>query len=219
MDQCIRSILCYGDSNTWGYNPENASRYSSNERWPGILQQNLGDGYHVIENGIGGRSSVWDDPFTPGLNGKDGLIYALLSSRPIDLIIVMLGTNDLKYTDAFNVAKGQQTLIRSIKGYHQSVRLITPIFTTKEPQILLISPPLLGKTLGSRHTIEPYLNRRESEKMAGYYEDVARAENCYFLDAAKYAVASDVDGMHLPASGHYSLGMAVYEKVKEIYPE
>lgn len=215
----MRTILCYGDSNTWGYNPEDSSRYSADKRWPGILQKNLGNEYLVIENGIGGRSSVWNDPFTPGLNGKDGLIYALLSSRPIDLIIVMLGTNDLKYTDAFNVARGQQALIRAIKGYHQSVRPITSIFTTKEPHILLISPPLLGETLGSRHTIEPYLNRKESEKMAGYYEDIARAESCYFLDAAKYAVASDVDGMHLPVSEHYSLGVAVYEKVKEIYSE
>lgn len=137
----MKSILCYGDSNTWGYNPENGSRYPADKRWCGILQQKLGADFEVIENGIGGRSSVWDDPFLPGLNGKDGLIYALLSARPIDLIIVMLGTNDLLYSDAFNVARGQQTLIRAIRGLHQSVRPVTPIFTTNEPRILLVSPP------------------------------------------------------------------------------
>lgn len=212
----MKSILCYGDSNTWGYNPENGTRYPADIRWPGILQKELGTDYEVIENGIGGRSSVWDNPFFPGHNGKEGLIYALLSARPIDLMIIMLGTNDLKYNDAFNVAKGQQTLIRAIKGYQQSVKLITPIFTTNEPQLLLVSPPLLGESLGSRHTIEPYLNREESKKLAEYYCAVAKEEHCFFLDAAEFATASQLDGMHLPVSEHSKLGMAICEKVRMI---
>ena len=215
----MKNILCYGDSNTWGFDPANTARYPADKRWPGILRDRLGEGYTVTENGIGGRSSVWEDPFLPGRSGKAGLIYALLSARPIDLVILMLGTNDLKYTDAVGAAKGQQTLIRAMKGYQESLHFIPPVFSSKVPRILLIAPPLLGETLGMRHTIEPYLTRRESEKLAEQYAKVAREERCWFLNAAAYAEASSIDGMHLEAVGHERLGLAVYEKVLAIFSE
>lgn len=214
----MKTILCYGDSNTWGYDPRSGKRYGPKERWPGVLGEILGDTFYVAENGIGGRSAVWDNPYIPGLNGKDGLIYALMSTRPIDLVILMLGTNDLKYTDAVNVAKAQQTLIRMMKGAAVSINIPYSVFTNGKPEILLVSPPHLGETLGLRHTIEPYFTHEESAKLAEYYRMAAQEEGIHFLDAAQYASPSQIDGMHMLPEGHLALGRAIAERVTEILP-
>jgi lysophospholipase L1-like esterase len=93
----MKVILCYGDSNTWGYDPHTQERFSSRVRWTGVLARQLGEEYHMIEEGLSGRTTVWDDP-VEGLhkNGKNYLLPCLESHQPIDLVILMLGTNDLK---------------------------------------------------------------------------------------------------------------------------
>ena len=92
----MKTILCYGDSNTWGYNPATTERSSRDERWTGILRRELDDGYLVIEEGLNGRTTVWDDPIEGYKNGKEYLIPCLETHKPLDLVIIMLGTNDLK---------------------------------------------------------------------------------------------------------------------------
>lgn len=96
----MKRILCYGDSNTWGCIPGVYARYPEAARWTGIMAKQLGDGYRIHEDGINGRSTVWNDPENPCRNGLAGIGYALYRSKPLDLVIVMLGTNDLNYTDA-----------------------------------------------------------------------------------------------------------------------
>lgn len=81
----MKSILCFGDSNTWGYNPRTKERYPRNERWTGMLRQELGDGYEIIEEGLNGRITVWEDPIEEHKNGKEYLIPCLESHQPIDL--------------------------------------------------------------------------------------------------------------------------------------
>ena len=92
----MKSILCFGDSNTWGADPVTAGRFSLHDRWPGVLRDELGDVFHVIEEGLGGRTTVWDDPIDEYRNGKHHLLPCLWSHMPLDLVIIMLGTNDLK---------------------------------------------------------------------------------------------------------------------------
>jgi lysophospholipase L1-like esterase len=92
----MKTILCYGDSNTWGFNPVTQDRYPMTERWTGVLAQALGAGYHVIEEGLNGRTTLWDDPIEEWRNGKTYLLPCLWSHKPIDLVTLMLGTNDLK---------------------------------------------------------------------------------------------------------------------------
>ena len=101
----MKRILCYGDSNTWGFIPGTGERYPADVRWPGVLAALLGRGVHVVENGINGRTTAIDDPGYPCRNGKEGLGYALLAEKPFDLVILMLGTNDLKLTDAAGAAR------------------------------------------------------------------------------------------------------------------
>jgi lysophospholipase L1-like esterase len=87
----VKRILCYGDSNTWGYDPVTQERFDKNERWTGQLSQMLGGNYDVIEEGLNGRTTVWDDPIEGYKNGRDYLIPCLESHKPLDLVIILLG--------------------------------------------------------------------------------------------------------------------------------
>ena len=92
----MKNILCFGDSNTWGCVPGVFSRFPLDKRWTGLLAKALGEEYHVIEDGVKGRTVAVDDPHVPFRNGLSSLGYSLLRASPIDLMIVMLGTNDIK---------------------------------------------------------------------------------------------------------------------------
>jgi lysophospholipase L1-like esterase len=110
----VKTILCYGDSNTWGYNPATGERFSRDERWPGVLRQELGEGYEIIEEGLCGRTTVWDDPIEGYKSGKEYLIPCLETHKPIDLVVIMLGTNDLKRRfslSALDIANGAGVLV------------------------------------------------------------------------------------------------------------
>ena len=92
----MKTVLCYGDSNTWGYDPWTRLRYPPSVRWTGVLAERLGPVYRVVEEGLNGRTTRWDDPMEPGRNGQMYLGPCIESHAPLDLIVVMLGTNDLK---------------------------------------------------------------------------------------------------------------------------
>ena len=109
----MRRILCYGDSNTWGYDAAADDRFPEEVRWTGVLQQLLGEGFRVIEEGQPGRTTVWDDPIEEHRNGKTALYSVLESQSPVDLVVLMLGTNDLKprfSLNAFDIAAGLERL-------------------------------------------------------------------------------------------------------------
>ncbi|MCL1979506.1 MAG: GDSL-type esterase/lipase family protein, partial [Proteobacteria bacterium] len=115
----IRRILCYGDSNTWGYDPVTMDRFDETTRWPRVAGQVLGHGWEVIEEGLGGRTTVWDDPIEGYKNGRDYLIPCLESHRPLDLVVLLLGTNDLKQRfslSAYDVAQGAGVLVRVVQA-------------------------------------------------------------------------------------------------------
>lgn len=115
----MKTILCYGDSNTWGYSPATQDRYGRDERWTGVLRNEIGEGYLVIEKGLGGRTTVWDDPVEGRhKNGETYLLPCLESHQPIDLVIILLGTNDLKRrfcVGAFDIAQGAGGLVRIVQ--------------------------------------------------------------------------------------------------------
>jgi len=137
----MKTILCYGDSNTWGYNPLTKERYSREERWTGILQKELGEDYEVIEEGLNGRTTVWDDPIEGYKNGKEYLIPCLESHRPVDLVIIMLGTNDLKKRfslSTFEIANGAKVLVNIVQKSKAGPGEIAP-------KVLLMAPPPVGK--------------------------------------------------------------------------
>ena len=208
----MKSILCFGDSNTWGYNARMKERYSRNERWTGVLRQELGDGYEIIEEGLNGRTTVWEDPIEEHKNGKEYLIPCLESHQPIDLVTIMLGTNDLKKRfslslSAFDIANSAAVLVdialRSGSGPGGCA-----------PKVLLMAPPRVGKMTEFAEMFEDA--EVKSRKFSQHYRQIANDHGCDFLDTSQIVTSSDIDGIHLELSEHQKLGKAVAALVKKI---
>jgi len=132
-----KTILCYGDSNTWGAIPgAKHERFPRKDRWPGVLQHLLGNGYYVIEEGLSGRTTVLEDVFEEGRNGKQLLLPCLRTHKPIDFVLLMLGSNDLKARYAmtpFDISKAVGVLVTMIQQSQSGLNNCSP-------NILLIAP-------------------------------------------------------------------------------
>lgn len=200
----MKTILCYGDSNTWGYHPVTKSRYDHTRRWTKVLQRLLGDDYAVIEEGQNGRTTVYDDPVEGQKNGMTYLVPCLESHKPVDLVVLMLGTNDLKCR--FNVSAGE---IAQSAG--QLVRVIqTSAFgpNDRAPQVLLLAPPPVAKLT---EFADMFADADEkSRRLAAAYRIVADELGCAFLDTSTVIRSSDADGIHLDEGQLPELAKAVY---------
>ncbi len=214
----IKNILCFGDSLTWGWDPTAqgvpVERYPYAERWTGAMGAALGDGFHVIEEGLNGRTTDRDDPIDPRLNGSTYLPSALASHLPLDLVIVMLGTNDTKpylNRSAFDIATGMAVLLGQIAGSAGGIGTVYPA-----PQTLLIAPPPLAAIPN------PWFDElfkggvEKSTELARHYQALAAFYGAEFLNAGDYITTDGVDGIHLTAKANVTLGKAVAAKVKTI---
>lgn len=213
------NILCFGDSNTWGYDPGTGQRLDKELRWPGVLARELGENYNVIEDSISGCTTVFSDPYDDLRNGKENLGHALAAHAPLSLLIISLGTNDLKYTNALGSSKGLNELLRRLDNVDGVYPVPSGIPNFPEgTKVLVISPIALHEEIYDRRP-EAFLRSKYEESLlfAEYYEPVARAHKAYFLDAAKYAVPSVLDCVHMDVRSHTSLGCAIAEKIKEIF--
>lgn len=216
-----RTILVYGDSITWGWVPTApitpTVRHAEEDRWPTIVGTTLGAGYNVITEGLSGRTTNVEDPTAPGLmNGADYFDSALMSHEPIDLVVIMLGTNDTKtYLDRspLEIGLGMGELIDMAQrgsglGWYAYGR----------PQILVISPPPLGDEVDPA-AAEDF--RGSNEKIAALpdiYARIAEAAGAHFFDAASVVEKGEVgtDGIHLLVQGNRDLGEAVAAEIREI---
>jgi lysophospholipase L1-like esterase len=210
----MKSILCYGDSNTWGCIPlqgqEPAERFPQERRWTGVLRRELGDGYWVVEAGLNGRTTVWDDPLEPHRNGRELLLPTLLTHKPLELVVIMLGTNDLKRRlggSAAEIAAGAGMLVDVVGASGCGPEDGTP-------QTLLICPPPVLE-------LDPLADEFEgatakSHGLAGHYAAAAAARSCAFLDAGSVISSSHVDGIHLDEPEHERLGIAVAAHVRPL---
>ncbi|MEO8401036.1 MAG: SGNH/GDSL hydrolase family protein [Gammaproteobacteria bacterium] len=208
----IKSILCYGDSLTWGYDPETINRYPFEQRWTGFLQHQLGLNYRIIEEGLNGRSTAFDDPFVADRNGSNTLPLLLESHAPLDLIILLLGTNDLK-----EYIKGSAKL--AAIGCSKLVRLIMASQTNlaaKSPNILLLSPPIITKPLNFMATIFDGAEK-ESKKFAEHYRNIADFFKINFLDTSQFIQPSRTDGVHLDVNNNKLLAEKVAIEVEKIF--
>jgi len=207
----MHRILCYGDPITWGCIPQTEGRYPEDTRWPGVLRKELGQDYRVIEEGLGGRTTVWQDPLSRGYrNGKDYLIPCLESHRPLDLVIIMLGTNDLKARfslTVYDIAAGGAVLVDLVlkSGAGRDGR---------PPNVLLIAPPSVYE--GSEVVFaEAFKGAREkSLRLGAAFHRVASERGCFFLDADKIVKSSQLDGIHLETKEHQKLGTTVAKVIR-----
>jgi lysophospholipase L1-like esterase len=182
------------------------------------LQHELGGDFVVIEEGLNSRTTVLDDPTKPFKNGKEYLIPCLDSHAPLDLVILMLGTNDLKHRfgmSAFDIGANVATLLGLVK---QS----TCSCSGGAPQVLLMAPPPVGKltVVGSTNFPEIFGGAEEKSKMLGQiYRRVALEAGVAFLDTSEVIGSSDVDGVHFEADQHRKLGEAVAKRVRQLLGE
>ena len=213
----MRTILCFGDSNTHGVTAtEGAPRLGPCERWPGVMlpvldERNGGGGWRLVEEGQSGRTTCHDDPIEGAhRNGLTGLLIALETHRPIDVIVIMLGTNDLKMRfslPASDIALGVERLVQTVRRGPQA-----PYGPGgRDPAIVLVSPPLVEEVgrLGAMFQGAAATSRR----LAPAIRAVAEAHGCAFADAAQVASAG-ADGVHFEAEDHARLGRLVAQTVQ-----
>lgn len=205
----MKTVLLFGDSNTWGFIPgTNAERMPYGTRIPETVQAKTGAGFRIVEEALSGRMTAWEDPLTPGRNGARQLPFLLESHRPIDLVSIMLGTNDLKrYMNLGPVdcALGQNLLVDIIDAAGCGVG-------GARPRILLIAPPLVVDTPTPIGRIFDGAIEK-SRGFAAAYREIAKQRQCLFLDAGSLVPTSTRDGIHLEAEAHRKLGEAIAEVV------
>lgn len=207
-----KRILCFGDSNTYGSRPT-GGRYDEDTRWTMRLGKLLGDEYTIIEEGFGGRTTVFDDPIEGGYkSGADYLPPCLMSHNPLDLVILMLGENDAKMRfnmSARTIAEGNMRLIRLIRLYGMNAQGVPP-------RVLLVAPPPIGEWVADTSYAQVFGPQAAAvtRGLAAEYARYARLMRCDFLDAGQYAINSREDAIHMTAEGHAHLAEALCERVR-----
>ncbi len=205
----MRELLAFGDSNTWGLVPGKnlKNRYPRNKRWTGILESRL-KGTRIAEEGLCGRTTVFEDELRPGRKGVDLLPVLLESHYPVDGVILMLGTNDCK-----SYYKASPYIIG--KGIERCLDLLEKF--VKPENILLVSPILLGENVWSPEK-DPEFDKNSINVCKGLkeeYKRIAEERGIKFLAASDYAKASEVDDEHLSEEGHEKLAEAIYACLQE----
>lgn len=209
-----KRILCFGDSNTWGYIPT-GGRYDEHTRWPMRMAELLGSGYAVIEEGFNGRTCVYDDPVEGGF--KSGLNYlppCLMTHNPLDAVAIMLGTNDTKRRfglTPMTIGQSMMQLVRACKLYGMNEQ-------GESPHIVIVAPsPILDNLMETRHA--ECFGPQAIEVSRGLGPELHRVSKLLrvdFFDAAPYAEVSRLDAVHMTAKGHIQLGEAMARKIKEV---
>lgn len=204
----MTTILCYGDSLTWGSIP-NGGRYPKHLRWPSMLNDLLGNQHEVINFGLPGRTTLWNDPFLEGRNGLAYLQAALETFGPVDILILMLGTNDLKRhfnVGAYEAAKGIEKLIEKSRMPNSH--------GFPSPALVVVAPPNILSPMGSLAAnfggaIE------KSQHFHQHYQDMAIHNKCLFLNSAGILQPSEVDGVHLDSQANEQLAHALFGLLKD----
>lgn len=215
-----KSILCFGDSLTWGWIPVReavpAPRYRFGDRWTGVMAAELGDGYRIIEEGLSARTTTADDPSDPRLNGSLYLPSAIASHLPLGLVILMLGTNDTKSffkRTPFEVAFGMQKLVGQVLTSGGGVGA-----PYSAPRCLVVAPPPLA-TIPDPYFEQMFEGAQEKTKLLGaHYKALANFMKVDFFDAGDVVDTDGCDGIHFTAQNNRDLGVAMADKVRKILP-
>ena len=209
----MRSILCFGDSNTWGHNPVDMTRLPYEDRWPTALQKRLGAQYLVIPEGLNGRTTVFDDPLAAHRSGIAFLPVVLESHVPIDLVVIMLGTNDVKAyfgASAEQSALGLRRLVLTVLGSEAGPE-------GRAPQLLIVAPVPLSSF--DEQMLPHFAPQEEaiakSKALAPAYRRIAEEFGVDFFDAASVVSSAGVDGVHLDEVGHRKLGEGLADWIGE----
>jgi len=211
----MKTILCYGDSNTWGYNPDGSGRFDHKTRWPMVLKRILNAGrdsedpaWWVVEEGLNGRTSCREDPVEGDRNGLRQLVPILESHKPLDVVAVMLGTNDLKTRfnpTAYDIAIGVRRVVKAVMKSETGPE-------GGAPTVLVICPPPTAESPRFTHIFGDSIPL--SWQLPPLYKQIALECGAFFLDAGRYIETGPQDGIHLDAQAHRRLAEAVAAAIK-----
>ena len=219
----INNILCFGDSNTWGFvpgafDPETLymKRYSILERWPGLLRDMLGADYHIIEEGLNGRTTNVEYPDLSGRSGTSYILPCLYSHSPLDLVILNIGINDIKVIfdrSMMEISKGMAEIIDLIRSTSYGPDM------QGQPQILLLSPSaLINEGYVDQNNESAFKGGMEKSLLFNdYYEKLALERDCHYIDLQSVVSYSKVDGLHYDKRGHAVIASIVASKINEIF--
>ncbi len=207
----MKTVLCFGDSLTWGYNAEGPSRHAYEDRWPSVLQAALGDGVKVIAEGLNGRTTAFDDHLAgEDRNGARILPTLLGTHAPLDLIVIMLGSNDMKpwiHGNPVAAKQGMARLVKIVQGHPYPLE-------AEAPEILLVSPPSVSRTENAEFAGMFAGGDEASRELAGQYAALADELGCGFFDAGSVAETTPLDGVHLDAENTRKVGEAIAPVVR-----
>lgn len=208
----FKTILCYGDSNTWGYDPLTRSRFPFSQRWTSVLGASLGSGFIVAAEGLCGRTTVLDDPWEgENKNGRRFFLTCVETHRPLDFIIIMLGTNDLKKkfaSDARGAALGVRCLLEDLQK--------SGMFVAPADHIIAVIPPRIENLSGTDFEKLFEGAEKKSEQLAESYREILAPLGCTLIDSRGFLKASPADAVHLDAAAHRVLGEKTAETVTGI---
>jgi lysophospholipase L1-like esterase len=204
------AILCYGDSNTWGYDAATGERFGRWERWPGVLQRALGDGFHVVEEGLGGRTTMFDVPGEPDRNGLMPFAMLLESHSPLDLVVIALGVNDifLPGIGAHWTARGAATLVERARSSGAGRE-------GAAPSILVVVPPPITALPPGDEAMAPTA-RVESGGFAAEFATMCEELGVPMLDLGTVCEPTPADGIHFERRAHEAIGLAVAGGVRSL---
>jgi lysophospholipase L1-like esterase len=203
----MKTVLCYGDSNTWGYVAPDGERLGRWERWPGVLQSLLGDRAYVVEEGLNGRTTVFDVPADPDRNGLTYLPVALETHAPVDVLVLFLGVNDMFLPHPVSarwVAASVGALVDSARGGEWGP-------AGGPPDVVVLVPPPFGP-LGELEPWSPY-GEDESARFSEEFAQMATEHECELLDLNGAVAFASVDGIHLDAAGHLAVGRLLADRL------
>lgn len=209
----MKTVLCYGDLLTWGYDAATLGRHALADRWPSVLQAELGQGVQVIAEGLNGRTTAFDDNLAgEDRNGATILPTILGSHMPLDLVIIMLGSNDMKpwiHGRALAAAHGMRRLVQIVRGH--------PYFGGADaPDIMLVAPPHVSRTDNTEFADMFAGGNEASQMLAPLYKAVADDAGCAFFDAGSIAKTTPLDGVHLDAENTRAIGRAIAPAARQI---
>ena len=201
----MKTVLCYGDSNTWGYHAKEDNRFDWHTRYPGVLSRLLGEEYHVIEDGLCGRTTQYESDIELYVNGKKAAELAAEVHAPLDYAVLMLGTNDCK--DMYNA---------SLEDIRKGIEGIAACFEQKGAKILLIAPvPMRGLEKSPFYHEFGIRAEEKSLLLAGIYAQLAHEKDWLYLDADEIIVTGEFDHIHLEAEAHGKLAEAVFRMIAQ----
>jgi lysophospholipase L1-like esterase len=206
----MKRVLCYGDSNTWGYDPETRNRFPAEVRWTGVMAARLGSDFLIIEEGLNGRTTRWDDPIEQGKNGLSYLYPCVETHRPIDAIVLMLGTNDLKQRfglSASDIAESAALLAEYARKHSRNAE-------GRPAPTLLVAPPALTTLTDLDQMFAG--GTEKSRQFSHYYRLAASWYGLPFFDAGSVIVSNEKDGIHFHAEEHRTLGEALADEVRQL---